>query len=169
MKRQSKIVFVLSILFLVLSMTALGQNKEYDPAKDDEFNIFLLSLATIFVCAMIGAAIVGAFAAAITLFFLFALIAVGVLSTSVAIGLYRRSFSAGFKSFLMILFGIGCSFVGALGLLLADKFFDLPLSSSSSLLVGLLGGLIGGLVLAIASWNVIRWVIKLLTKKLNPA
>jgi hypothetical protein len=169
MKRQLKIVFVLSIIFLILSITVFAQNKEYDPAKDDEFGIFLLAIAAIFICVMIGAAIVGAFAAAFVLFFVFALVTLGVLSASVAIGLYKRSFAAGFKTFLMILFGVSCSIVGALGLLFADQLFNLQISSSTSLLVGLSGGLIGGILLAITSLHAFRWLIKLLSRKLNPA
>ena len=75
---------------------------------------------------MIGSAIVSAMATALLLFFLFTLMSLGVLSTPVPIGLYRRSFSGGFRSFLLLVFGIPCVAIGGIGLALIDHFLDLP-------------------------------------------
>ncbi len=167
MKHLSKLAIVLFFLFVVTTVFAQSDNPT--SADDDEFNLFLLSLLLIFVCAMIGAAIIGAMAATILLLFLFALMALGVLSTSIAVGLYKRSFSAGFKSFLMILFGLTGAIIAGIGLVLIDYLFRLPTSGLSSFLIGITGGLIGGLLLAIATHHGFQWLIRYLAQKLKPA
>src|SRR5687767_12470709 len=62
------------------------------PEPDDEFNIFLLVLGTVFISIMIGGAIIGAFTATLVLLSLFGLVSLGILSISVITGLYKRSF-----------------------------------------------------------------------------
>ena len=136
-------------------------------AEDDEFNIFLLTIETVFVCGMIGAAIVGAMGAALVLFFLFSFMAIGVLSTSVAIGLYKRSFATGFKSFLIFLFGIGSSVVGAVGLIIARGLFHFHLSGAITLLIGFTAGMSGGIIMGFATYKVLQSILKYLMNKWN--
>jgi MFS family permease len=162
MKLRSKLIFILFLLLCVFSAFAQSNN-----SNDDEFNLFLLSLLAIFFCAMIGAAIIGAMVAALVLFFLLALITAGVLSTSVMIGLYKRSFEAGFKSFLMILFAVSCAVIGCIGSYLSKYFLDLHMSTAAIIIIGIAGGLIGGLIMAVATYQVFRWVIKKVTQKLR--
>jgi hypothetical protein len=163
MKLHSKLIFILFLLLCVLPAFAQSNN-----SSDDEFNLFLFSLLAIFFCAMIGAAIIGAMVAALVLFFLFALITVGVLSTSVMVGLYKRSFEAAFKSFLMILFAIRGAVIGCVGSYLSKYFLDLHMSTAA-IIIGIAGGLIGGLMMAVATYQVFRWVIKKVTQKLRLA
>jgi hypothetical protein len=166
MKQGSKLIFILFLLVCVI--TTFGQSgNSVEP--DDGFNLFLFSLLMIFICAMTGAAILGAMAAALILFFLFALIALGVLSTSVAIGLYKRSFAEGFKSFIMILFITVCAAIGGIGLVLVDYFFNLPTSAVMNLVIGISSGIAGGLLMALATYNVLRWIIKIMAQKFRIA
>lgn len=167
MKASAKVVFLLSVLLMVLCPLLYGQSEPVNNPGDDEFNIFLFSLAAVCVCGMIGAAIVGAVAAALILFFLFALIAVGALSTSVAIGLYNRSYAAGFKSFLIIFFMLGCAAIGSTGVLLVSNLFHLPLSNSMAALTGLTGGLCGGWLMGLATYQTIQAGIQYLAKRLR--
>lgn len=165
MRWLSKLIFIFFII--VLALPAFSQDLK--PADDEEFNLFLLSLASIFICAMIGAAIIGAIAASLFLFFVFALIALGVLSTSIALGLYKRSFSAGFQTFMMILFGVCCSIIGGVGLLIVDHLAGLQPSHMTSFLVGTAAGLIGGLLMAIATIRMFQWIAKIIARKFRIA
>jgi hypothetical protein len=165
MKQWPKLIFIL--LSLLTAIATFAQSGNANTPNDDEFNLFLLSLLSIFFCAMIGAAILGAIVAALVLFFFFSLIAVGVLSASVAIGLYKHSFAAGFKSFLMILFSASCAAVGGIGSYLANYLFDLNVSTVTVIIIGVAGGLIGGLIMAAATYHLFRWIIKMATQKLR--
>lgn len=164
MKLFPKLIF---IFFFTLSAISVYAQGDMQPARDDEFNLFLFSLMVIFLCAMISAAIVGAIIAFFVLFFLFALIALGVLSTSIAIGLYKKSFSAGFKSFLMILFGSCCSIIGGIGLFLSNYLINLSMSTVTSIFIGIFAGLIGGVLMTIATLRLFQFIIKTLTQKLR--
>lgn len=118
---------------------------------------------------MVGAAIVGAMAATLIIFALFALAAIGALSTSIAVGLYKKSFASGFKTFLLIAFGAGCSFFGGAGLFAVHFFFHLPLSAGLCVLVGGISGLIGGIIMAAATYHVFQWVIRSAAQRLRLA
>jgi hypothetical protein len=162
MKQGSKLIFILFLL--VGAITTFGQSgNSVNP--DDEFNLFLFSLLMIFICAMTGAAILGAMVATLILLFLLALLALGVLSTSVAIGLYRRSFAAGFKSFIMILFITVCAAIGGIGLVFVGYFFNLPTSTVMNLMIGISSGAMGGLLMALATYHVLLWTIKIMAQK----
>jgi hypothetical protein len=163
MKAAAKLVFILVFIFMSLN----GFSQEPNPPVDEEMEVFLLVIAAIFVSGMIGAAIIGATAAALILFFLFGLLSIGVFSTSVLIGLYKRSFASGFKSFLMLLFGFSCSAIGAGGMFLIDAAFDLPGSPALITSIGAGSGLLGGLILAQASYVVSRKVIGIFIGKLQ--
>jgi predicted lipid-binding transport protein (Tim44 family) len=165
MKSFSKIAFLLSGLLLILCVTASAQPTPAEP--DDEFNLFLFALAAIFICGMIGAAIVGAMVAALILFFIFGLIGIGVLSASVAVALYKRSYSAGFKSFLILLFGGSCAAIGGIGSYLITYFFNISVSAPYATLLGSLGGLIGGVLMGIVTFRVIRLVLRFINQKLK--
>ena len=163
MSFSKTIILFFGFLLLFLSPT-IAQSTGVK-ADDDEFNIFLLTIAAVFVCAMIGAAIIGAMVAAVAIFFFFALITIGVLSTSVAVGLYKRSFALGFKSFLFILFGLASSIVGVVGLSIARGLFQLPLSGANTLLIGFASGLLGGILMAMAVYKVIQSIFKYFVNK----
>lgn len=64
-----------------------------------------------FVCTLIGAAIIGAMIAGCLFLFFCALISFGFLSAAVAVGLSKRSLSAGFQPLLLLVFGSACSFL----------------------------------------------------------
>jgi len=135
------------------------------PEPDDEFNLFLLTFAIAFCSAIIGATIVGAFAAAIVFLFLFAMASAGILSTSILIGIYRRSIAAGFRAFLIILCGIGGILIGTPGFWLVNRIFDLPLTNLTSAVIGAAGGLIGGIILGIIIFKPIRLLSTFLYQK----
>lgn len=165
MKAASKVVFLLTVLLLVFCPILFGQADTAPHTEDEEFNLFLFAMLSIVVCAMMGAAIMIAVIAGLVLLFLFAFIAVGALSTSVAIGLYKRSYAAGFKSFLVILFVVICAGIGCTGALLADSLFELPITTFSAALTGAIGGSLGGWLMAVATYQTIQLVFHYFAKR----
>ena len=164
--RFAKLAILLPIGMLFFSLCAHAQGQP-PPVKDDGFDLFLLSLGTIFVCTMIGAAIVGAFLAALFLLTLFALLSAGVLSASFAVGLYKRSISSGFKAFLLFVFGPAFAVLGAAGLWAAHAVFHFPMQTENVVLLGLSGGFIAGMLTALVTFEVIRLAIRKMTTKLG--
>lgn len=63
------------------------------PAPDDEFDIFLMVLGIGFFGAVLGAAAVGAFMAALFLLLAVLFVSLGIISASFIVGLYKKSFS----------------------------------------------------------------------------
>ncbi len=166
MTKFLKTKYGLSFLFAILYLSATAQ-ADKTPAQDDEFNVFLLSLATVFVCAMIGAAIAGAFAAALFFILLTALISVGILSTSVAVGLYKRSAAAGFKTLLVIVFGAGCAVCGLVLSLMVQRFYPEHLSAFTALTAGIIAGAFGGIVIGLSLFTIIQTLFRNIFKRLT--
>jgi hypothetical protein len=164
MKRVLNVVIFLSLLPLIAVSQVTDQ--QTPPADDLPFNLLLLGILALFFCAMIGAAIVGAAVAALVLFFLMALVTLGLLSTSVLVGLYKRSFQAGFKTFLYTLFGGSCSLIGGGGLWIAGQLVDLPLTPAYHIVIGGVAGLLGGILMALATHQVLRFIFKSFAQKL---
>lgn len=151
---------LLSFLFCVI---AYGQTDSLHPrdinggsCQDDEFNVFLFTVFALFMCGLFGAAFIGALAAALLLGLVFILLTFGLLSTATAVGLYKRSFKAGFSSLLILIFGIGCSIIGVIGFLLVHMFFDLSVNRATIALIGLVSGSLAGVVLGKVSAKVIK-------------
>jgi len=142
------------ILFLLpyFFATMLFAQSTGTPVPDDEMNIFLMAFACLFLGAMLGAAVLGAILA--TLLFLLALFLVsfGVLSTSFLIGLYKRSLAAGFKSLLLLCFGLPCAVFGLAAAFLFNHIMPLHLPGLALALTGLLSGCIGGLLLGLVAF-----------------
>jgi hypothetical protein len=155
MKSLIKLKFIFFFLILLISFTAFAQ----ESANDEEFNIFLMLLLTIFVCGMFGAAVVGAMIASLLAVTVFCLTVFGIVSTSIVVGVYKKSLSAGFRTFLLIFFGISCGVCGAAIAVLAQYFFRIASSFSIALGGGLIGGLLGGILLTFVSVKAIRYMI----------
>ncbi|HWK04350.1 MAG TPA: hypothetical protein VNS58_11995 [Puia sp.] len=136
---------------------------------DDEFNMFLLVLAITFFSVVIGAVIVGSFAAVLLLFFLFGLVSAGILTASLIVGLYTRSFSAGFKTLLVIVCSLGGIAAGSIALLLVNRIFRLHLSHTAAIGSGAAGGLVGGILLGLSISFIVRLLTDYFRKKLAPA
>ena len=127
--------------------------------KDEEFNIFLFSLLALFICGLFGAAFVGALAAALVFGFLFLLVTLGIISTATIVAIYKRSYTAGFMAFLLLISGIGCGIVGCIAFILIGSFFQLPVSRTTFAVIGLLSGISGGLLMAKLSAKILKHVL----------
>lgn len=147
---------VFALLLILLTSIAFAQTQPGD--ADDGMSIFLLALLAIFFSAIFAAAIVGACIAALILFAVFGLAFLGLLTGSVAVGIYKRSFSAGFQTFLLFLFVGGGLLLGSIIGLLLQKFFALPFSNHVTMATTIIGGGIGGFVLSIITHNVLSTI-----------
>src|ERR1700722_13090759 len=104
----------------------------------------ILFVMVIFVLVGAGMAI-GAFISLLAFF----LVSLGVVSSSVLVGIRRRSAHAGIRAFFLfggVLGGIPC---GMLCAWIAAKFLEAAGADAKIFLVGGLGGAVGGLVLAL--------------------
>lgn len=182
MKSKLTILFLVLILFTGNSLYAqtdtankrvqtdsslVAKNSQANSPDDEEFNLFLFSLIAVAVCGMIGAAIIGAFAATLVVLISAALISFGILSISVLAGLYKRSVAAGFKTLLYILCPIGGAVIGMSGYLIADKLFEISIPVNKGLLAGAVGGIAGGIIMAFAISKIVIVLAKFLWNKLN--
>jgi hypothetical protein len=135
--------------------------------EDDEFNIFLLVFAIGVIGAIIGAVIIGAFAAVLFLLLLFVFVTMGIISASVIVGLYKKSFESGFKSFIMILSAVTGVILGAGAFWAINKIFRLGISDVTTIIAGSLGGLIAGFIISYASLKLIRVLISIFKRKMG--
>ena len=165
MKIVAKIIFILSLLVLIILKPSFAQ--DVSSVEDEEFNLFLFTLAFVFISAVVGAAIIGALAAAFLLFFIFSLISLGAISTSIGIGLYKRSYEAGFKTFLIIIFATSCGIVGGTGLFLFNTMLSMPVTTFVAVLMGISGGIVGGYIMAVTTFRLFQIFIKFLSRRLN--
>ncbi len=110
----------------------------------------LFAFGFMFIC--IGAGIV---LTIIGLLILFGLIGAGILSASVLIGLYNKSFEKGFKTFIVSAITLGGLFIGATGLWLLNKIVHW-FTTQAALTIGSVGGLLTGLLLGLLMFYVLQ-------------
>lgn len=166
MKAAVKIKIYLLFFLLLFQLMAFSQEKN-NSAEDHEFSLFLLLLLTVFVCGMFGAAVAGSMIVTLGALAIFALIGVGIVSTSVAMGIYKRSLSAGLKTFLLISFGLIYGLTGAvLASILQYNFFVAP-TQTVAISCGFIGGVLSGIALTFISMRAIRYLIGQATERLK--
>lgn len=137
------------------------------PAPDDEFNIFLMVLAIGFFGAVLGAAAVGAFMAALFLLLAVLFVSLGIISASFIVGLYKKSFQSGFNTFIYITAIVLGILIGAVGFWGIAKILELQITAAAALATGGLAGIIGGLVISFTTIRLIRIASKYVMNKLN--
>jgi len=148
------------------SLSVALRNAENNP-EDEEFNLFLLAILLVAVCAMVGAAIVGAFAAAALLFLVIAFIGVGILSVSILATLYKRSVTAGFKTFLYIICPLAGVVIGIAGYWIVTRLFTLSIPGTTGLIAAGVGGILGGLLMAFVVSKIVITSLRFFWKKFN--
>jgi len=137
------------------------------PNPDDDFNLFLLVWAGIFISLMLGAALAGIALVSGLLLLAGAFVGFGILSVSVLAGIYKRSITTGFKTFLYIACPLAGIAIGVVGFYIMIELFYLDISKQWGLLAGIAGGLIGGLIMAFTLSKLILMLLKYLLKKLQ--
>lgn len=135
--------------------------------EEDEFNLFLLTFGIAFVSAIIIASLIGAMAAILILIFVFLLTSTGVISASFLVGFYKRSVTAGFRTFIVILSTITGVFLGAGGLWFCTKFFHLNIPVPNALWIGAAGGFIGGILMGLIIFKALQLILDYFKNKLR--
>jgi hypothetical protein len=121
----------------------------------------IFAFGFMFIC--IGAGIV---LTIIALLILFGLIGAGILSASVLIGLYNKSFEKGFKTFIVSATTIGGLFIGATGFWFLNKIVHW-FTTQIALTIGSVGGLLTGFVLGLLVFYVLQKLTAFLKDKLK--
>ena len=163
---QMKLVFkLLFICLLIPGLLYCQDGSQSPPNPDDDFNFFLLVFATIAISAMLGAALAGMIVATGVLLLTGAFVSIGILSASILAAIYKRSITAGFKTFLYIVCPLAGMAIGAAGFYILIALFHLDISKQSGLIAGVTGGLLGGLLMAFAVYRVTSILLKYFLKK----
>lgn len=156
---------LLTVLALLVSSFLYAQTTQTDTPPDDMPFIFVLALA--FMSIMAGGFIIGFITICILLAGMLALIMVGILSSSVLVGIYKKSFLAAFRTFLLLACGIFGALSGLCGFYLINSIFELNISGPIVAAIGSIGGALGGIILALSVVGVLRLFFAFTTKKLS--
>lgn len=136
---------------------------------DEGMDIFLLVITGVFIFAMLGGALVTTFFAALILFAITGLVGFGILSVSVLAGLYARSVSAVFKTFVVICFALCSGVCGLITVFLAKSIFNLSLSPVTLYTIGAASGVIAGMLLGFGTYHLFQTMLRRLLVKLKPS
>jgi len=153
-------------LFLLTSLTIFGQTIDTSTQAIHSVQADTLTTATktdqfagtddfspmqlFFVLILLAVVLLGIGLTILILFILFGLVSVGILSTSIIVGLNKKSFTKGFKTFILLATTIAGFLIGGLTFLLIHKinhWWTLKTSIISGTISGLLGGFVFGLLL----------------------
>ena len=161
-----KLILNLLLFCLIIPCLAYCQDGSQPPPNpDDDFNVFLLVFAGIFIALMLGAALAGLLFMTGFLLFAAAFIGLGILSVSVLAGIYKKSITAGFKTFLYVtcpLAGIG---IGVIGFYILTSSFYVNIPKQYGLTAAIAGGLVGGILMATVVYKLTSLLLKYLLKK----
>lgn len=166
MKRLLTTSFAVCLLLLPIIGFTQGATSP-PPSTEDDFTPFMLVLVLVAVGVLIGSILIGSVAALLILTFLFVLISAGIVSTSIVVGLYRRSLAAGFKTLLGLVCGAGGVIIGAIAFWLINHFFHIHLKDATAVLAGAASGLLGGLLLGMVIFWLIRMFLEFCRQKLS--
>lgn len=134
--------------------------------KDEEFEIFLLLFGSIAIGIMLMCIGFGAVVAVVAFMVLAGFISLGIITTSVYIGLRKRSVSKGANAFIMIctsLFGI---ISGGISTWALNTVYSWT-SAGPAIATGVVAGLLGGLILGLFITRILTILINFTDKKLN--
>jgi hypothetical protein len=137
---------------------------EHEVIDDFAPGLFIfIVFAFIFILIYVGAGIV---LTILGLLILFGLILAGILSASILVGLNKKSFKKGFKTFLVSITTIGGLIIGIIGFWMLNEIYHWW-NIQTTLLIGSISGLLSGLVFGFFSYYVIQKFTTLLNSKLN--
>ncbi len=122
----------------------------------------LIGIAFMFFC--VGAGIV---LTILALFILFALVTMGILSTSIIIGIHKKSFAKGFNAFVVLSSAVGGIGLVSAGFWLLNKLFA-SVSAEVALMSGAALGLLAGVVFGFFACFLIQRLTTFFKQKLFP-
>ncbi|MEM0543080.1 hypothetical protein WFZ85_10660 [Flavobacterium sp. j3] len=133
---------------------------------EEEFNLFLfaiLILGIIFICISV---LIALLIAILCLFAIFGFILVGAISTSILVGINKKSFTSGFKTFVTVFSTFAFGIIGIGSFWFLNKLLHWW-SETKAITIGLSLGLISGLVTGLILAFVIKKLSTLLKAKLE--
>jgi hypothetical protein len=98
---------------------------------------------------------------------IFALVTLGVLSTSVIFGMYKKSVAQGFKALMVITSACGGLVLGAAGFWLLNLIAHGLWKASNVILLGAGVGLLSGAAFGLIAFYVLQWLLAFLKEKLS--
>ncbi|MCL9806552.1 hypothetical protein NAT51_13535 [Flavobacterium amniphilum] len=137
-----------------------------DAPEDKEFNLFLFAMliaGLIFVCLSVLLAIV---VAAVLLLLIFACITIGALSTSVLVGIHQKSFTSGFRTFILVFSTLGMTVIGTGSFWVFNRIVHWW-SEIKAILIGMGAGLVSGLITGMILAFLIKKLSAFLKEKLD--
>jgi hypothetical protein len=137
---------------------------EYDESQDSSPGLLIFALVGL--CFMIASVMASIILTVLGLFLLFGFISVGIISTSVLVGLNNKSFSKGFKTFIVLTSSFIGIFICALGFWLLNKVLHWWVWKTA-ILIGAIFGLLGGLIFGLLTFYILRWLTNYFKTKLN--
>lgn len=142
-----------------------ADTEESEDIDDFAPGLFVFALfGFVFILMSAGAGIV---LTALGLLIILGLIGVGILSASILVGLNKKSFTKGFKTFLISTTTIGGLFIGMAGVFIFNNSThgsNLYTSLMAGSIIGLIAGLFGGLFAIYAIQKLTTYVKTKLTK-----
>lgn len=137
-----------------------------NPPTDDDFApglifLVLIAIAVILICIGVGIAIT-----VITLFVIFGLIGVGIVSASVLVGLNKRSLALGLKTFIVSLSTVGELILSSLLFWILNEFQQWW-TYQTALAIGAGIGILAGLVLGFLLFYILHRLTTFLRNQFN--
>ncbi len=148
------------ILLVIVAMKAFGADAEMPLAPEDDFAPGLAIIALIFICiviALIGAGIVAGVIIAASMALL---VGLGITSSAVLIGIFRKRFSSGLRAFHYQFCAFAAIPAGVGALWLGNQIAASGLETREVLIIGSIGGIVSGLVLAFAFDLIARMIYR---------
>lgn len=139
------------LLLLLFATVALGVSDSLPMEPSDGGGpLFLMVFAFIGVCIMLFLVGVGIVATSIAAVSATALMALGIVSSATFVGILRRRFSSGLRTFHYQVCAVAAMPAGVGALWLGSHFFTTHLRHRDILLIGSVAGILSGLLLALA-------------------
>jgi len=149
---------------LLINIIQLFQ-QNYDSVEDEEFNLFLFTLLILSIIAICICVVIGIIITLLLLLLVFGLITAGALSGSILVGLNKKSFTAGFKTFVILFSTASSAMIGGLGFWLLNKLLHWWIQEVA-ICTGIVSGLLGGLALGFSVAFIIQKFTTFLKAKL---
>jgi hypothetical protein len=143
-----------------LSIDDDGVIEPVDDVSPGILFLVLIAIGAILIC--LGAGIAVTFLCALVLA---GLISFGILSTSIVVGLHQKSFTEGFKVFIILTASITSTLFGGFVFWIVNRYFYW--FSDTNAFFGSLIGLIGGLLLGFLAFYIIQQLMSYLKRNFN--
>jgi len=133
---------------------------------DEEFNLFLFAILVLGIVFIYVSVLIAILITILLLLIIFGFIAVGALSTSVLVGINKKSFTAGFRTFLMIFSTFSLTVIGIGSFWFLNRIVHWW-NETKAIIIGLSVGLISGLITGILLAFLIKKLSTFLKNKLD--